>query len=312
MLPMQILIIYQLLHLLQDLFSQQILSGIVISGFDISNGNILGTFNFLTTSYSTDSEPCWGITCGITLSEVMISSNAPSTSNWAYTYYANNANIMMNYQFVRSANNYSSMGIAYAAYYNSLEAMVYEGPDKPITSMADYLKCFDISKGAQLTIYVNQPIANSNKAWTMTGDKAGHSFIGITQNGVSRVWGLYPETNASPYNPNDPHAFGNNEGDSYDISISFVINASALQSITTNAINYQKNYDLNSNNCTDYVLGIAGSSGLFLPDPQSTWPNGGGSNPGAFGEALRQMSLPQETTIDTDGGSAINNNGNCN
>jgi len=56
----------------------------------------------------------------------MISSNAPSTSNWAYTYYANNANIMMNYQFVRSANNYSSMGIAYAAYYNSLEAMVYE------------------------------------------------------------------------------------------------------------------------------------------------------------------------------------------
>lgn len=93
------------------------LSGIVLSGFDISNGNILGTFNFSTTSYSTDPEPCWGITCGITLNEVVITSNASSTSNWAYSNYANTTNVMMNYQFVRSTNNYSSMGTAYANYY---------------------------------------------------------------------------------------------------------------------------------------------------------------------------------------------------
>jgi hypothetical protein len=93
------------------------LSGIVLSGFSINSGNILGSFNFLTSSYSTDPTPCWGITCGITLNEVVITSNAPSTSNWAYTNYANTTNVMMNYQFVRSTNNYSSMGTAYANYY---------------------------------------------------------------------------------------------------------------------------------------------------------------------------------------------------
>ena len=89
------------------------LYGTVLSGFSINNGTVLGSFNFFSSSYSTDPDPCWGIGCGIELDEVVIS--PPSPSNYA----AVNHQTMNNraYQWGRSSNNYSSMGTAFANYY---------------------------------------------------------------------------------------------------------------------------------------------------------------------------------------------------
>ncbi len=185
-------------------------------------------------------------------------------------------------------------------------------PDIPINNIREYLSCFDTSKGAELTIFIDQPLNNRPDAFSAAGDKAGHSFIGIIQGNIRRYYGLYPRGDATPFDPNDPHLFGNNEGSEFNLSISFEINSNSLSSIINNTINYSQNYDLNTNNCTDYVLEVATISGVTLPDPQGTWLNGGGSNPGAFGQAIRDMELPQGMTRNNNRGNAGNNSGTCN
>ncbi len=192
------------------------------------------------------------------------------------------------------------------------EIQVFDSPDHPILNMEEYLECFNNSQGAKITIYVDQPIANSDTPFATFGDKAGHSFVSISQNDITLVWGLYPDGNATPFDPNHPYSFGNDQGHEFDVSISFTINRYNLENIIDNAINYTKNYDLNTNNCTDYMINLAQLSGITLSDPQSTWTNGGGSNPGAFGEALRTMNLPSGMTRNDDGGNAPLNNSNCN
>jgi hypothetical protein len=48
-------------------------------------------------------------------------------------------------------------------------------------------------------------------------------------------------------------------------------------------------YDLNTNNCTDWVEQKAATGGVTLPDTQGSWPGGGGSNPGQLGEELKKQ-----------------------
>ncbi|CAM1360641.1 hypothetical protein [Tenacibaculum xiamenense] len=72
------------------------------------------------------------------------------------------------------------------------------------------------------------------------------------------------------------------------------------------------NYNLNSNNCTDFAIQVATLCGINLPDPQGSWSGGSGSTPGAFGEAIRQMNLSSGMVRNTNGGQAISNNRNCN
>ena len=190
-------------------------------------------------------------------------------------------------------------------------SQIFIAPDNPIADMIEYLECFDTTQGAEITIFVNQPIAGEDDAFTSGSDKAGHAFISINQGGSIRVYGLYPEGSASPYNPNYPHAFGNNQGDAFDVSLSFSVNGPSLLNIVEDAETYSINYDLNSNNCTDYVLDVAALACITLPDPQGTWPNGQGSNPGAFGQALRGLTLLPGMTRDLDGGNADLNTGEC-
>lgn len=192
---------------------------------------------------------------------------------------------------------------------DEIEALTLLTPDHPLTDMNLFLGTFIYTKGAEITIYIDQPIAGQADAFTTGEEKAGHAFIGVKQENVVRMFGLYPDGKATPYTPNDPHRFGNDSFHSFDVSITFSIGSLELWNIVDNAINYNLNYDLNSNNCTDYVLNVANIAGYNLPDPQSTWiNNGGGSNPGAFGEAIRNMNLPDGMTRDIVGGIANPNN----
>ncbi|MEB3347388.1 hypothetical protein U6A24_18075, partial [Aquimarina gracilis] len=185
-------------------------------------------------------------------------------------------------------------------------------PDIPINNIREYLSCFDISKGAELTIFVDQPLNNRHDPFSAAGDKAGHAFIGIRQGNVQRYFGLYPNGSATPFDTNHPNIFGNNQGDEFNVSITFQIDKNSLSSIIDNAVNYNQNYDLNDNNCTDFVLEVASICQFALPDPQSTWFNGGGSNPGAFGQAIRSMDLPNGMIRNVNRGNANNNSGTCN
>lgn len=87
------------------------LQGKVLSGFSIENGNVISSFDIPSSSFS-DHIGCWGIGCGIDLEEVIVT--APPSNPYIYP---SNSHITNNYQWYRSQNNYSSMGVAYALYY---------------------------------------------------------------------------------------------------------------------------------------------------------------------------------------------------
>ncbi|MGZ0016704.1 hypothetical protein [Yeosuana sp. AK3] len=283
------------------------LSGTVLSGFSFNNGNILGSFNFFTSSYSTDPNPCWGITCGITLDEVILISNAPSTSNWAYTNYANTANVMLNYQFVRSTNNYSTMGIAYADYYRSLEIdkwikNILEDNTPKINDISKELKCFDKTKTAKLTIYVEQAVEYSREVTA----RLGHTFIGIEQGGVIRNLGFYPDNGgaANLISSQDSEIHDNSQSP-YHVSITIPVSANQLNNIINYIENYPNRYDLNNFNCSDFGIEVAARGGLILPKTNGSFSMFfEGRNPGDLGEDMRKLLLPAVATRNINGGNA--------
>ncbi len=186
-----------------------------------------------------------------------------------------------------------------------------ESPDFPIANIQDFLNCFQSNQNATLTIYVNQPINNDDAAWSISG--VGHAFIGISQGNVTRIYGFYPDGYATPINPNDPSRFGNDQGEEFDVSVRINLSPSQLSDIIIES-QIAIDYNLNTYNCTDFVMAIAELTDLPpIPDTQGSWPGGSGNNPGALGEDLRivMANLPG-VTLNPNGGNAPQNNGTCN
>ncbi len=193
--------------------------------------------------------------------------------------------------------------------------------DPKITNVTTYLKCFNLSQGAKLTLYVDQPKANKSDTWSVNPNPfdpidVGHTFISITQNGITRTLGYYPTSGT--IDPSEgvissPSVIRNNEGHAYDVSISVSINGLQLSSIISNMANYNSTYNLNTYNCTDFGVSIANAVGMGVKDTSGTWPYGGnGSNPGNLGQDIRNMALPSGATRNTSGGTAVSNKGTCN
>lgn len=189
------------------------------------------------------------------------------------------------------------------------QQITVEGPEIVIEDIEEYLDCFDTTQPAQITIYVDQPISGSRRPYTYTGN-VGHAFVGITQGGITRVLGLYPQGNGHPFAPEDPRVYGNDAGHGFDVSISKNITASQLNSIINETINNQTNYNLNSNNCSNYAIRMCILSDINAPSTLGTWPLGGGNNPGDLGEDIREIDQ-LGTNINGNGGTSPENNGNC-
>lgn len=153
--------------------------------------------------------------------------------------------------------------------------------------MQEYLECFDLSQPAIITIFVDQPIANSELVISAS-DGVGHTFIGISQNGNRSVFGFYPSGSAGPVFPSDPGIMGNDSAHPWDVSITVNITAPKLQQIINLSINYPQIYDLNDYNCTDFGIDIANICGLNFPDCNSSWVVGSGSNPARLGQYIRE------------------------
>ncbi|WP_426062382.1 hypothetical protein [Flavobacterium sp. DSP2-3-1] len=194
------------------------------------------------------------------------------------------------------------------------KAIVFIGPDpeKVIKKINDYLKCFDLSKPAEVVIYVDQPIANNAKAWS--GTDVGHTFIAIQQGNTRSVFGYWPSSSVYPATgySTDVMAFGNDENHHFDVSIAVVVDTSKLLNIIAYANNAPTQYDLDNYNCTDFALEVGKLAGLPLSDSSGIWPGGEGSNPGQLGQDIRNMSLPANSRRQTIGANAASNNGTCN
>lgn len=213
-------------------------------------------------------DPCWGITCGIELDEVVVS--PPKTYNPpAYPGMADpRPPHQRNYTIKRS---YSGYAAGYVYYQQILakkakwEKIIITSKGKKINPK-DELKCFDGSKGGKLTIYVQQPRENTLELNSDNG--VGHVAIGLEQGGTSRYFGFYPPPSASDIGIGLGKIYDSeirdNSGDLYHVSISKDITASQMNNIINYAENYPKKYDLNNYACTDFGIKIGNLGGIPL------------------------------------------------
>lgn len=188
----------------------------------------------------------------------------------------------------------------------------------PIVNVREVTNCFrqaGSGTNRSVTIYVEQPFEGSASRWNMFNGRAkvGHTFIKLSMTKydgqkIEKIIGYYPKNES--VNPisgdhTDEGAFRNDNNRTYDISVT-IKNVSPYNfSQVLSYLDRKQNttYNLNSQNCTDIGLEVARKAGRILPDPQVTWPFGGGSCPGSFGEALRSYSC-NNCTMNKRGGRA--------
>ena len=172
------------------------------------------------------------------------------------------------------------------------QLITIDGPDVEITDIAAYLAVFDISSSAVITIQVDQPIPNSSEPFVVDGLNVdvGHSFLTIQQGSKVRSFGFYPDGISKPTAPTESGIFGNDQAHEIDVNVNVNATASELSRIITLAIQYSnEDYNLNNQNCTDFVLDASNILSLDFGDAGGTWLLGGGSNPGALGQVLRSQ-----------------------
>lgn len=214
---------------------------------------------------------------------------------------------------------------------NSL--VIFESKD-PATSVEinlqnDIINCFNTASNDSgthsITLYVDQPVANSNSTYTINGIdvEVGHSFVSIQQilNGVTNIktFGLYPSEGVSPDNPSSTPIFFDDGGHNFDVSITIQVSPATFDNVIyyiTHINQYigNYNYNLNSFNCSDFALNVFNISGAGVPDTTGTWSLmgetlGSGTNPGNLGQDIRHLNpLPPNSVRNTIGGTATNTN----
>lgn len=174
-------------------------------------------------------------------------------------------------------------------------------------------KCFDKSKSAVLTIYVQQP--NENTRDKMGTNSVGHTFVGIQQGGIQRVLGFYPDSPNASLISSQKSELHDNSNTQYHVSISIEIDAGKLLNVISYINSYPKMYNLNNYNCSDFAIGVAAKGGLNLPKTTGTYEaiivSFKGRNPGDLGQDIRDMSAPYGATINTTKGNAPKKKGGC-
>lgn len=181
-------------------------------------------------------------------------------------------------------------------------------PDRRIENVSFYLSVFDTNQRAEVTINVDQPVPNDDV--TNDGFDVGHSFITIKQGLIVRSLGYYPDGTSKPTVPTEPGIFADNSNTDYNVNVITTVSGSELQQIIDLAIEYEsEDYNLNDQNCTDFVIEVGEISGFNFGDADNDWFLGGGSNPGTLGQVLRGLINNNQATGSTKGGSSpLNSN----
>ncbi|MBN8856172.1 MAG: hypothetical protein BGO55_08385 [Sphingobacteriales bacterium 50-39] len=177
-------------------------------------------------------------------------------------------------------------------------------PYLPIADLNAYFKCFTNASGAtyQVSLCVDQPEPGTRTPWVWQGDgssgsidpvNTGHSFLVITETfpggwSITRNIGFYPSGNVTPgsdpvpgvFNDDSPHPF--NIGGTWTLTSSnFFFMVNYIQSCAG------QGYQVNTNNCTNFVLASLGAGHIYLPYTIGGWLGGTGVDPGDLGEDIR-------------------------
>lgn len=183
-------------------------------------------------------------------------------------------------------------------------------PEKIITNMDEYINCFNTSQNASLTIYVNEPIDGTN--YLIGRDRVGHTFVSIEQGNNIASFGFYPDSPLSSLFQGTQGVMEDNSNTDYDVSLTINnISPNNLQKIINLAKSYAiSDYHLAQRNCTDMGIALGNLAGLPIPecDANPIWFFG--SSPGELGKYMRNLTLTNGVTRNSNGGDSPSNN--CN
>jgi hypothetical protein len=180
--------------------------------------------------------------------------------------------------------------------------------DVKIRDIKDYLKCFDNNPSTdhiyELMVCVQQPEPGTRKPWGL-GDKhsgnpvdVGHTFLVATEKTpfktIVRNVGFYPSSFVWPYGPSAQGMLNNDSYHDFNIALCCTTTSHQFTQVL-NALLKGNNpgyeYNLNSNNCTTFILDAMREGEIILPRTIGTWTNGKGLNPGDLGEDIRKFKL---------------------
>jgi hypothetical protein len=201
---------------------------------------------------------------------------------------------------------------------------VVSPPRNPIADITDYFKCFtnggSPDHSYSIQICVDQPTDGSRQAWGLTpGGPAGssiaqnlvnvgHAFLIFSENDqghiTTRNVGFYPSSMVWPFqnNSSSQGVLANDQSHPYNISLTVNVSNDQFFGILNYASlgnNQGFYYDLNSNNCTTFVINAMAKGGITLPNTKGSWPGGTGNDPGDLGEDIRNMSTSSNMSKNT-------------
>jgi hypothetical protein len=179
-----------------------------------------------------------------------------------------------------------------------------------------------------VSVCIDQPQPGSRTPWVLQNAadasadgnpiNIGHSFLILTESYgttvITRNIGFYPATKVYPFSQSTETAAGvynNDQSHEYNISGTInLTNAQFYQILNYCTNNSAMNYNLNTNNCTTFVLNAVAQTGINLPRTVGAWPGGSGDDPGDLGEDIRAGNIPG-MTVNTSPSSNHMNVGIC-
>jgi len=204
-----------------------------------------------------------------------------------------------------------------------------------IKNITTYFQCFTNVGGSDhtyaVTVCVDQPDPGTRIPWTTSGDGSsgssggdnpivsGHAFLMLSETygntTITRNIGFYPATDVNPLDVTSQGSLNDDELHTYNVSGSFSVTNAQFYNILNfvsqgNTPGYL--YNLNTNNCTTFVINAVAQAGINLPRTIGTWPDGAGNDPGDLGEDLLQGNIPGMTLNSTGTNAAHPNVGQCN
>lgn len=164
-----------------------------------------------------------------------------------------------------------------------------------INNIHDYFKCLNPNSAATITVYVDQPTANTDHLWFNLGNNnasVGDVFIEIQQGAYTRIFGFYP------LSPVDESTNAIKQGilldksnKPYDVALTFGVSSNQFSNILNfvqNSFAAFPNYNFFYFNNVDYAVNILLLGGLQIIKPTAYWPSiGTVSSAGLLGELLK-------------------------
>jgi hypothetical protein len=210
------------------------------------------------------------------------------------------------------------------------QRIIFPGINNPSIDLKSFLNCFGTTQSNDftysLTIYVEEPIPGSDASTSLTGN-VGHTCIGLTKtdknnpsSSITQIIGFYPVDGKKSLSLSPVDSKMHNNGDShpdrrtgYTISSTYDVGPAAFQSAIQAADEFStKPYDLNDNNCTDYVFNIMNRAGVSVPQTKGDILVSTGHNPGQLGYDLRQLKQTNPSAnISLSAGLTLPGKGSC-